>query len=133
MRPLQRRIPVLAASGLAAFLITTGCSEIQQVSQGVDNAQQCLQAAGVVTETVAKIGGLLDDPTAMEKALNDGATKLGDVADKASNTTLKEAADGISKDLEGFNVTDANSALDAGQKVAADSVQWVESLTGACG
>src|SRR6478609_3378970 len=117
MRPLPRRIPVLAASALAAVLITTGCSEIQQVSEGVDKAQQCLQAAAIVTDTVQKITPLIEDPAAMEKALNDGAAKLGDLADKAANTTLKEAADGVAKDLEGLNVTDANSAVDAGQKV----------------
>ncbi|MEV8633570.1 hypothetical protein AB0395_18110 [Streptosporangium sp. NPDC051023] len=132
MRPLPRRIPVLAASALAAVLITTGCSEIQQVSDGVDKAQQCLQATGIVTDTVKKIAGLADDPDAMEKALNDGAAKLGDLADKASNTTLKEAADGVASSLEKLNVTDANSAVDAAQQVATDSVNWIKQLTAAC-
>ncbi|MBB2911654.1 hypothetical protein FHS43_002927 [Streptosporangium becharense] len=133
MRPLTRRIPALAASTLAAVLITTGCSEFQEVSQGIDQAQQCVQAAGIVTETVSKVSGLLNDPAAMEKALNDGAAKLGDVADKAADTSLRDAAEGISKTLEGFTVDDANSAVDAAQKVAADSVKWVEQLTNACG
>ena len=133
MRPLPRRIPVLAASVLAAALAVTGCSEIQEVSQGIDKAQQCVQAAGIVTETAAKVSGLLDDPAAMEKALQDGGTKLGDLADKAANTSLKEAADGVSNTLEGFNVPDANSAIDTAQKVATDSVRWVEQLTNACG
>ena len=101
MRPLPRRIPVLAASVLAAVLVTTGCSELQEVSQGIDKAQECVQATGIVTETVAKVSGLLNDPAAMEKALNDGAAKLGDLADKAANTTLKEAAEGVSKDPGG--------------------------------
>ncbi|MFI6457257.1 hypothetical protein ACIBF6_37585 [Streptosporangium amethystogenes] len=133
MRPLPRRIPALAASALAAVLITTGCSEIQEVSQGIDKAQQCVQAAGIVTETVSKVSGLLNDPAAMEQALKDGGAKLGDLADKAANTSLKEAADSVSNTLEGFNVPDANSAIDTAQKVATDSVQWVEQLTGACG
>ncbi len=133
MRPLPRRIPALAASALAAVLITTGCSEFQQVSDGVDKAQQCLQAAGIVTDTVKKVTGLADDPAAMEKALNDGAAKLSDLADKASNTTLKEAADGVANSLEKLNVTDANSAVDALQKVADDSVKWVKQLSNACG
>ncbi|MER5622108.1 hypothetical protein [Streptosporangium sp. NPDC002544] len=133
MRPLPRRIPALAASALAAALITTGCSEIQEVSQGIDKAQQCVQAAGIVTETVSKVSGLLNDPAAMEQALKDGGTKLGDLADKAANTSLKEAADSVSNTLEGFNVPDANSAIDTAQKVATDSVRWVEQLTGACG
>ncbi|GAA3088600.1 hypothetical protein [Streptosporangium carneum] len=132
MRPLPRRIPALAASALAAVLLTAGCSELQQVSDGVDKAQQCLQAAGIVTDTVKKVTGLVDDPAAMDKALNDGATKLGELADKASNTTLKEAADGIAANLEKLNVTDANSAVDALQKLGNDSVKWVETLTGAC-
>ncbi|MGC5010243.1 hypothetical protein ACLQ2R_05720 [Streptosporangium sp. DT93] len=133
MRPLPRRIPVLAASAVAAALLLTGCSEVQQVSQGIDKAQQCVQAAGIVTETAAKVSGLLNDPAAMEKALNDGGAKLGDLADKAANTSLKEAADGVSNSLQGFNVTDANSAVDAAQKVATDSVGWVQELTSACG
>ena len=106
MRPLPRRIPILSASVLAAFLVTTGCSEIQDVSQGIDKAQQCVQATGIVTETAAKVAGLVNDPAAMEKALNDGAAKLGTLADEAANTTLKEAAEGVSKDLEGLNATE---------------------------
>ncbi|WP_433361720.1 hypothetical protein [Streptosporangium sp. CA-115845] len=133
MRSLPRRIPALAASALAAALITTGCSEIQEVSQGIDKAQQCVQAAGIVTETVSKVSGLLNDPAAMEQALKDGGAKLGDLADKAANTSLKEAADSVSNTLEGFNVPDANSAIDTAQKVATDSVRWVEQLTNACG
>ncbi|MEU4834236.1 hypothetical protein [Streptosporangium sp. NPDC023615] len=133
MRPLPRRIPVLAASAAAAALLITGCSEVQQVSQGIDKAQQCVQAAGIVTDTVSKVSGLLNDPAGMEKALNEGGAKLGDLADKAANTSLKEAADNVSNNLQGFNVTDANSAVDAAQKVATDSVAWVQQLTNACG
>ncbi|MER6828739.1 hypothetical protein ABT352_22350 [Streptosporangium sp. NPDC000563] len=133
MRPLPRRIPVLAASALAAVLVTTGCSELQEVSQGIDKAQECVQATGIVTETVSKVSGLLNDPAAMEQALNEGGAKLGDLADKAANTSLKEAAEGVSKTLEGINVTDANSAVDAAQKVATDSARWVQQLTEACG
>ncbi|MDP9841357.1 hypothetical protein [Streptosporangium lutulentum] len=133
MRPLPRRLPVLSASALAAVLFTTGCSEIQEVSQGIDKAQQCVQAAGIVTEMAAKVGSLVNDPAEMEKALNDGAAKLGTLADEAANTTLKEAADGVAKDLEGLNATSANEAVDAAQKVATDSVQWTQQLAGACG
>ncbi|MEV6859397.1 hypothetical protein AB0M44_00120 [Streptosporangium subroseum] len=133
MRPLPRRIPTISASVLAAFLVITGCSEIQDVSQGIDKAQQCVQATGIVTETAAKVAGLVNDPAEMEKALNDGAAKLGTLADEAANTTLKEAAEGVSKDLEGLNATNANNAVDAAQKVATDSVKWVEQLAGACG
>lgn len=107
--------------------------ELQQVSDGIDKTQQCLQAAGIVTETVQKITGVMDDPAAMEKALNDGAAKLGDLADSAANTTLKEAADNVAKQLDGLNVGSANEAVDAGQKVATDSVAWVKQLTDACG
>ncbi|MFJ2029941.1 hypothetical protein [Streptosporangium sp. NPDC087985] len=132
MRPLPRRIPVLAASAVATVLITTGCSEVQQVKEGVGNVQQCLQATGIVTDTVKKITGLMDDPAAMEKALHEGGAKLGDLADKAANTTLKEAADGVADSLKSLNVKDANDAITAGRKVAADSVKWAERLTGAC-
>ncbi|GIH92611.1 hypothetical protein ACFFMN_33030 [Planobispora siamensis] len=133
MRPLQRRTLAFAASALAAALLTTGCSELQQVSEGVDKAQQCIQAAGIVTETVSKVGGLINDPAAMEQALNDGAAKLGDLADKAANTSLKEAADSVSNSLDSLNVNSANEAVDAAQKVASDSAQWVNELTNACG
>lgn len=132
MRPLPRRIPAIAASGLAAVLLLTGCSELQQVSDGVDKAQQCVQAAGIVTDTVKKLTTLADDPAAVEKALNDGATKLGDLADKASNTTLKQAADDVSERLNNFNVNDAQSAVDAVQKAGSESVAWIRQLTEAC-
>ncbi|MFF4990050.1 hypothetical protein ACFY19_22925 [Streptosporangium saharense] len=132
MRPLPRRIPAIAASGLAAALLLTGCSELQQVSDGVDKAQQCVQAAGIVTDTVKKLTTLADDPAAVEKALNDGATKLGDLADKASNTTLKQAADDVSERLKNFDVNDAQSAVDAVQKAGTESVAWIRQLTEAC-
>ncbi|MFF0576288.1 hypothetical protein [Streptosporangium saharense] len=132
MRPLPRRIPAIAASGLAAVLLLTGCSELQQVSDGVDKAQQCVQAAGIVTDTVKKLTTLADDPAAVEKALNDGATKLGDLADKASNTTLKQAADDVSERLKNFDVNDAHSAVDAVQKAGTESVAWIRQLTEAC-
>ncbi|MFC4057008.1 hypothetical protein ACFOWE_01795 [Planomonospora corallina] len=132
MRPLPRRTLPLAAA-LAAAILTTGCSELQEVSDGIDKAQQCIEAAGVVTETMSKVASTIQDPAAMEQALNDGAAKLGDLADKAANTSLKEAADGVAGTLEGFNVQNANDAVDAAQKVAADGVKWVEQLTNACG
>ncbi|MEV4094979.1 hypothetical protein [Streptosporangium saharense] len=132
MRPLPRRIPAIAASGLAAVLLLTGCSELQQVSDGVDKAQQCVQAAGIVTDTVKKLTTLADDPAAVEKALNDGATKLGDLADKASNTTLKQAADDVSERLKNLDVNDAQSAVDAVQKAGSESVAWIRQLTEAC-
>ncbi|MEU1731850.1 hypothetical protein [Streptosporangium sp. NPDC020145] len=132
MRPLPRRIPAIAASGLAAVLLLSGCAEIQQVSDGVDKAQQCVQAAGIVTDTVKKLATLADDPGAAEKALNDGAAKLGELADKASNTTLKQAADDVSESLKNLDVTDAQSAVDAVQKAGNDSVAWIRKLTEAC-
>ncbi|GGS85683.1 hypothetical protein GCM10010156_50320 [Planobispora rosea] len=133
MRPFPRRTLALTASALAAALLATGCSELQEVSQGIDKAQECVQAAGIVTETAAKVAGLVNNPAEMEQALNDGATRLGELADKAANTSLKEAADGVSSTLEGFNVNNANEAVDAAQKVATDSAQWVQQLTNACG
>ena len=116
----------------AVSVLTAGCSEIQEVSQGIQGVQ-CVQAEGILTETAAKVSGLINDPAAMEKALNDGAAKLGTLADEAANTTLKEAAEGYFEDLEGLNATSANNAVDAAQKVATDSVKWVEQLAGACG
>ncbi|GIH79584.1 hypothetical protein [Planobispora longispora] len=133
MRSFPRRTLTLTASALAAALLATGCSELQEVSQGIDKAQECVQAAGIVTETAAKVAGLINNPAEMEKALNDGAARLGELADKAANTSLKEAADGVSSTLEGFNVNNANEAVDAAQKVAADSTQWVQEITNACG
>ncbi|GAA3155637.1 hypothetical protein GCM10010466_53220 [Planomonospora alba] len=133
MRLLPRRVLPLAASALAAALLTTGCAELQQVSDGVDKAQQCIEAAGIVTDTMSKVASTIQDPAAMEQALNDGAAKLGDLADKAANTSLKEAADGVSGTLAGFDVQNANDAVDAAQKVAADGVKWTQDLTSACG
>ncbi|MEO3857336.1 hypothetical protein ABGB08_20705 [Acrocarpospora sp. B8E8] len=126
----MRLLPVITLS-MAAVLVT-GCGAIEEVTGAAQQTQQCIEAAGIVTETVSKITSLAGDPAEVEKALNEGANKLTTLADDAANTSLKEAADGVAAKLDGYNVQDANDAVDALQKIATDSVAWVETLTKAC-
>ncbi|GAA0432288.1 hypothetical protein Acor_03380 [Acrocarpospora corrugata] len=126
----MRLLPVFTLS-LAGILVT-GCGAIEEVTGAAQKTQQCIEAAGIVTETVSKITSVASDPAAVEKALNDGATKLTTLADDAANTSLKEAADGVAAKLDGYNVQDANDAVDTLQKVATDSIAWVDTLTKAC-
>lgn len=117
---------------LAAFSVivfATGCGEINAT---VDKAQACLEAPKIVTEMVATVGTLVNDPAAMEKELDAAGKKLGDVADKASNTTLKEATDDLANSLSKLNVNTANEAVDAVQKVGNDTAAYLTKLKEAC-
>ncbi|WP_030454247.1 hypothetical protein [Herbidospora cretacea] len=125
------RLLPLAAVPLSLVLLT-GCGELNEITGAIDKTQQCIQAAGIVTETVQKVTGLASDPQAVEAALADGANKLENLANDAANTTLADAANDVAAKLNSFDVQDANDAVDALQKLAADSVQWAETLTSAC-
>jgi hypothetical protein len=119
----MRLLSLTAAAVLA--LTITGCST-------VDKAQACVESSRIVAETISKIGSLANDPAAMEKALNDGASRLNDAADKAGNTTLNEALTDLSKSLEGLNVQNVNDAVDAAQKAATDGAAAAEKIAREC-
>ncbi|GAA3099193.1 hypothetical protein [Nonomuraea salmonea] len=68
----------------------------------------------------------------MDKAIDDAAAKLNDVADSAANTTLKEASDSLAATLTGITVNDVNDAVDAAQKVATESADYVNQVAQAC-
>ncbi|GAA3798719.1 hypothetical protein GCM10022226_17600 [Sphaerisporangium flaviroseum] len=121
----MRFLPLAAAAAFGFTLLTTGCST-------VDKAQACIEANKVITETGAKITQLADDPKAMEKALEDGAAKLEDVAQTAGNTTLNEALQKLADSFKGLNVNNANEAVDATQKVANDTAQAVKTIAQEC-
>ncbi|MEU8271253.1 hypothetical protein AB0B89_29350 [Sphaerisporangium sp. NPDC049002] len=121
----MRFLPLAAASAIGLTLLTTGCST-------VDKAQACIEANKVISETGAKVASLASDPKAMEKALEDGAAKLEDVANTAGNTTLNEALQKLADSFKKLNVDDANEAVDAAQKVATDSAQAVKTIAQEC-
>ncbi|MEU7897809.1 hypothetical protein AB0B45_33735 [Nonomuraea sp. NPDC049152] len=127
MRLVSSRIVPLAAFAVVVF--ASGCSEINAT---VDKAQACLEAPKIVSETVAKISGLVNDPAAMEKELDAASKKLGEVADKASNTTLKEATDDLAASLGKLDVNSANEAVDAVQQVGNDTAAYLTKLKEAC-
>ena len=127
MRHLKSRYVPLAAFALCVF--AAGCGEVNNT---IDKAQACLEAPKIITDLGAQITKLTDDPQAMDKALDDAATKLNGVADKAANTTLKEASDDLAKTLSGINVTNVNDAVDAAQKVTTESAAYVEKVAKAC-
>ncbi|TMR96697.1 hypothetical protein [Nonomuraea basaltis] len=127
MRLHKSRFVPLAAFAICVFAV--GCGEVNST---IDKAQACLEAPKIVTQLGAQVTKLTDDPQAMDKALDDAAAKLNDVADKAANTTIKEASDDFAKTLSGINVTNVNDAVDAAQKVATDSAAYLEKVTKAC-
>ncbi|GAA3539569.1 hypothetical protein GCM10022419_019530 [Nonomuraea rosea] len=127
MRHLKSRFVPVAAFALCVF--AAGCGEVNNT---IDKAQACLEAPKIITDLGAQITKLTDDPQAMDKALDDAAAKLNGVADKAANTTLKEASDDLAKTLSGINVGSASEAVDAAQKVTAESAAYVEKVAKAC-
>jgi hypothetical protein len=110
-------------------VFVTGCSEVNST---IDKAQACLEAPKIVADLTAQLTSLVNDPQAMEKALDDTAAKLNGVADEAANTTIKEASDDLAATLSGLNVQSANDAVDAVQKVGADTAAYVEKVAQAC-
>lgn len=127
MRLHKSRFVPLAVLAIGVF--AAGCGEVNQT---IDKAQACLEAPKIVSELGAQVAKLTNDPQAMDKALDDAAAKLNDVADKAANTTLKEATNDLANSLSTINVNNANDAVDAAQKVATDSAAYLEKVTKAC-
>ncbi|MFI6787136.1 hypothetical protein ACIBG4_07375 [Nonomuraea sp. NPDC050383] len=127
MSPLKTRFASLAA--VAALVVTAGCAEVNQT---IDKTQACLEAPKIVADLGSQIGKLKDDPQAMDKALDDASKKLNDVADKAANTTLKEATDDLARTLGGIDVKNVNDAVDAAQKVGNDTAAYLEKVAKAC-
>jgi hypothetical protein len=127
MRRLHTRFASLAA--LSAFVLVTGCSEVNST---IDKAQACLEAPKIVADLTGQLASLANDPQAMEKALDDTAAKLNDVADQAANTTIKQASDDLAATLSGINVQTVNDVVDATQKVGADTAAYVEKVAQAC-
>ncbi|GII92230.1 hypothetical protein [Sinosporangium siamense] len=139
MRYISRRFAPLATAALAAVLIT-GCGEIQEINNAVDdvqnavgNVQACAQAVQAAGEVAGKAIGQATDPAALEKTLNDAAADLQTAADKVGNTTLQEAMNDLAKSYENFSVADANNAVDAAQKVVTDSTKFITNLNSSCG
>ncbi|WP_049562892.1 hypothetical protein [Nonomuraea sp. SBT364] len=122
----SRFVPLLAFS---AFVFAAGCGEVNDT---IDRAQACLEAPKIIGELTAQLGSLVNDPQAMEKALDGTAAKLNEVADSAANTTIKEASDNLATTLSGLNVQSANDAVDAVQKVGTDAAAYVQKVSSAC-
>lgn len=118
-------LPVAAA----AFLFTAGCAEVNST---IDRVQACAEAPKIVGELTAQLTSLAQDPQAMNKALDDTAAKLNDVADQAANTTVKEASENFANTLAGIDVKSVNDAVDAAQKVGTDATAYVQRVTEAC-
>ncbi|NUT09465.1 MAG: hypothetical protein HOQ38_03235 [Nonomuraea sp.] len=127
MRLIKSRYVPLALFALGVF--AAGCGEVNNT---IDKAQACLEAPKIVTDLAAQVKNLTDDPKAMEQALDDAAGKLNDVADKAANTTLKQASEDLAKTLSGIDVNDVNGAVDAAQKVGTETADYVAQVAKAC-
>jgi ABC-type transporter Mla subunit MlaD len=119
----------MLAMAAAAAILLTGCSEINST---IDKAQACLEAPKILADLGAELTRLKDDPQAMNKALDDSAAKLNDLADKAANTTIKEATDNLATELGQINVTSVNEAVDTAQKVTGETATYLDQLRKAC-
>ncbi|MFI7614733.1 hypothetical protein ACIBP6_26255 [Nonomuraea terrae] len=128
MRLLKNRLVPLAV--VTAGVLAAGCSDVNNT---IDRAQACLEAPKIMTELVADIANLTNDPQAMDKAIDDAASKLNGVADTASNTTLKEASDQLATTLTGITVNDVNDTVDAAQKVGTEATAYAQKVAQACG
>ncbi|MFI6322396.1 hypothetical protein ACIBG8_33005 [Nonomuraea sp. NPDC050556] len=127
MRLHKSRFVPLAV--FAAAVLLTGCAEVNGT---IDKAQACLEAPKIVTELAGKVSQLANDPAALDKALDDSAKKLNDVADKAANTTLKQASDDLAASLSKIDVKDVNDAVDAVQTVGTQTAAYLEKVAKAC-
>ncbi|TDD46418.1 hypothetical protein E1286_20770 [Nonomuraea terrae] len=128
MRLLKNLLVPLAV--VTAGVLAAGCSDVNNT---IDRAQACLEAPKIMTELVADIANLTNDPQAMDKAIDDAASKLNGVADTASNTTLKEASDQLATTLTGITVNDVNDTVDAAQKVGTEATAYAQKVAQACG
>lgn len=54
------------------------------------------------------------------------------MANKAADTTLRDALQGLADSLQKLNVDDANAAVDAAQKVATDGANYLREVSKAC-
>ncbi|GIH32281.1 hypothetical protein Mam01_24450 [Microbispora amethystogenes] len=119
------RLLPLAAACAAAVLFASGCAT-------ADKAQSCAEATKVISSTVSEIGKVADDPAAMRKKIEDGAADLENMANKAADTTLRDALQGLAESLQKLNVDDANAAVDAAQRVATDGAKYLRQVSEAC-
>ncbi|MEN3534038.1 hypothetical protein AAH991_02905 [Microbispora sp. ZYX-F-249] len=119
------RLLPFAAACAAAVLLVTGCAT-------ADKAQSCAEATQLISRTIGEIGKVVDDPAAMRQKLEDGAADLESMANKAADTTLRDALQGLADSLQKLNVDDANAAVDAAQKVAADGANYLRQVSEAC-
>ncbi|GGO18690.1 hypothetical protein GCM10010116_37600 [Microbispora rosea subsp. aerata] len=119
------RLLPLAAACAAAVLLSSGCA-------AADKAQSCAEATQVVSQTISAIGKAVDDPAAMRQKIEDGVTDLENMANKAADTTLRDALQGLADSLQKLNVDDANAAVDAAQKVATDGANYLSKVSEAC-
>ncbi|GII78724.1 hypothetical protein Sru01_37060 [Sphaerisporangium rufum] len=115
----------LAAAGVLGLISLTGCST-------ADKAQACIEANNAISETGTKITQTLDDPKALEKALNDGAAKLKDVGKEVGDTSLNEALTKLANGWESLDVKNAEDAVKAGQQAAQDMTEAVTAIAKEC-
>lgn len=122
------RRPSVWLSLATAVVLTpaaAGCSTL-------DKAQACLESSKVVTETISRVRQLGNDPAEMERALNDAADRLNEIADRVGNTTLNDALSDLARSLEGINVRNVNDAVDAVQRVVTDGTAAAERIAREC-
>ncbi|MBX6385549.1 MAG: hypothetical protein IRZ07_21675 [Microbispora sp.] len=120
----MRLLPLTAACA-AAVLLSAGCAS-------ADKAQSCAEATQVISRTISEIGKVVDDPAAMRKKIDDGVADLENVANKAADTTLRDAVQGLADSLKKLDADDAKEAANTAQQVAADGADYLRKVSDAC-
>ncbi|MBX6168880.1 hypothetical protein [Thermobispora bispora] len=120
-----------ATTALTAFalLSATGCAE---TAETMDKARTCIEAPKAISETLDRVRRVVNDPDAMREEISAGITKLRDLADKAADTTLREALQGLTDRLERIQVSDVQQAAKAAAQVAKDTAEYLNKIREAC-
>jgi hypothetical protein len=130
MRPGRPIATFLLAMGLVAV---SGCEAVQQaqdsanaVGQAADKAQLCVDAL--------KLAGFTPDVSNPQAALDETqrkADELNKLAEKAGDTTLKQAIEGVATKMDQVTLSDLNPQSIAGWTQA--KLDAVAALSKACG
>ncbi len=122
---------ILLALGLAGA--ASGCGAVQQASDAADQANQTIDKVKLCTEALA-LAGFTPNTADPQKALEETQAKadeLGKLAEKAGDTTLKDAITGVSSTMANVTLTDFDPSKLADW--TQQKLDQVAKLSSACG
>ncbi|MFI6296099.1 hypothetical protein ACIBEJ_31205 [Nonomuraea sp. NPDC050790] len=114
---------------LAAVVLCSGCSTIQEAGAILSATEACDEAAKVADELLTKIPSLTGDPPALDKALDAAADRLKNLGVESGNATLNDALGSLARSYQEIEVTDPAAAV---QKVRSETTASLQVVTRAC-